>query len=579
MFYRPFPARPLKGVDILVYSLRGAGREIRTIVFAALAASLLALVTPFAIGIVFDSIIPGSDRAQLIQTVVLIAASAIAAALISLTRGYALLRLEGKMDFATQAAVWDRILNLPAAFFREFSAGDLAHRSMAIAQIRTGLTGETLTSVLAGVFSLTNVFLLFYYSPAMAVKAVGLAFVAFFATIIAGTAQYRLQRRLSDTAGKISGMVFEFIRGIAKFRVSGTEGRAFARWAAAYGAQRQISASLRRVANTLAVFNTAFPVLALCVVFSGFAVRIEQHQASVSTGVFLAFNAAFAQLTASLLSLGLGVVSILKTIPLYNRIRPIFQAQPEAGEDRADPGEISGAIEASHISFRYSSDTPMVLRDLSFSVRRGEFVAFVGASGSGKSTLFRMLLGFEKPAAGAVYYDGQDLAGLDPQEVRQQIGVVLQNGELLPGDILTNIIGSAPLTVDQAWEAARIAGMEEDIKALPMGMYTVVAEGGRGLSGGQRQRLMIARAVVRKPKIVLFDEATSALDNRTQDIVTSALDEMRVTRIVIAHRLSTIMKADRIYVLDHGTIVQTGTFDELTATEGLFSNLARRQMA
>jgi len=579
MFYRPFPTRPLTGLDILFYSLRGAGREVRTLVLSALAASLLALVTPFAIGIVFDSIIPSSDRGQLTQTVVLIAAASITAALISLTRGYALLRLEGKMDFATQAAVWDRLLNLPAAFFRDYSAGDLANRSMAIGQIRAGLTGDTLTSVLAGIFSLTNVFLLFYYSPAMAMTAIGLACIAFLATIAAGTAQYRLQRRLADTAGKISGMVFEFIRGVAKFRVSGTEGRAFARWAAAFGAQRQISASIRRVANTLSVFNTCFPVFALCVVFTGFAGRIGQGQGGLSTGTFLAFNAAFAQLTASLLALGLGAVTVLKTIPLYNRIRPIFEAQPEAGEDRADPGEISGAIEGSHLSFRYSSDTLMVLREVSFSIRPGEFVAFVGPSGSGKSTLFRMLLGFEKPASGAVYYDGQDLSGLDPQAVREQVGVVLQNGELLPGDILTNIIGSAPLTVDQAWEAARIAGMEEDIKAFPMGMYTVVAEGGRGLSGGQRQRLMIARAVVRKPKIVLFDEATSALDNRTQDIVTSALDEMRVTRIVIAHRLSTIMKADRIYVLDHGAIVQSGTFEELTAKEGLFSDLARRQVA
>ncbi|MDE3195134.1 MAG: NHLP bacteriocin export ABC transporter permease/ATPase subunit, partial [Acidobacteriota bacterium] len=579
MLYRPLPARALTGFDVLFFSLRGAGRELWTIAAAALAASLLALVTPFATGIVFDSIIPGSDRPQLTQTVVLIVAAAIASAFISLTRGYVLLRLEGKMDFAVQAAVWDRLLNLPAAFFRDFSAGDLAHRGLAIAQIRAALTGQTLTAVLAGMFSLTNVFLLFYYSPTMALWAIALAALAFVATVCAGALQLRLQHRLADVTGRITGMVFEFIAGIAKFRVSGTEGRAFARWAAAFGTQRDIATSIRRVTNSLAVFNACFPVFALCVIFGGFAGRIGARQRGLSTGDFLAFNAAFAQFVASLLALGAGAVTMLKAVPLYSRIRPLFEATPEAGEDRADPGEIMGSVEASHLAFRYSDDTPMVLRDISFAVRPGEFVAFAGASGSGKSTIFRLLLGFEKPASGAVYYDGQDLAGLDPQEVRRQVGVVLQNGQLLPGDIFTNIVGSAPLTVDQAWEAARAAGMEEDIKALPMGMYTMIAEGGRGLSGGQRQRLMIARAVVRKPRIVLFDEATSALDNRTQDIVTTALGQMHVTRIVIAHRLSTIVQADRIYVLDRGSIVQCGTFQELTNQPGLFADLVKRQMA
>ena len=200
-------------------------------------------------------------------------------------------------------------------------------------------------------------------------------------------------------------------------------------------------------------------------------------------------------------------------------------------------------------------------------------MAFVGASGSGKSTLLRLLLGFEKPLSGAIYFDGQDIAGLDIQEVRAQMGVVLQNGKLLPGDILTNIIGSSPLTVDHAWEAARMAGIEQDIKDLPMGMYTVVAEGGKGLSGGQRQRLMIARAIVGKPRIMLFDEATSALDNRTQEIVSRAMEQMstglhKVTRIVIAHRLSTIVQADRIIVLDKGLVVQTGTYEELIDQPG-----------
>ena len=232
-----------------------------------------------------------------------------------------------------------------------------------------------------------------------------------------------------------------------------------------------------------------------------------------------------------------------------------------------------------HASFRYSSDSPLVLRDVSFTIRPGEFVAFTGTSGSGKSTLIRLLLGFEQPLSGAIYYDGQDFAGLDLQEVRKQMGVVLQSGKLLAGDLLTNIVGNSPLTVEDAWDAARVSGMEEDIKALPMGMYTMVAEGGKTLSGGQRQRLMIARAVVNRPRILLLDEATSALDNRTQDIVSQALEGMRATRIVVAHRLSTIINADRIFVLDQGVIAESGTYNELLQKNGIFAELAKRQIA
>jgi ATP-binding cassette subfamily C protein len=205
-------------------------------------------------------------------------------------------------------------------------------------------------------------------------------------------------------------------------------------------------------------------------------------------------------------------------------------------------------------------------------------VAIVGASGSGKSTLFRMLLRFETPESGSIYYDRRDLATLDVQALRQQIGVVLQNGRIRAGSIHKNIVGTANLTVEEAWEAARMAGLDADIEAMPMGMQTVLGEGGGSLSGGQRQRLLIARALVRRPRILLFDEATSALDNTTQDTVSRSMDNLRSTRVVIAHRLSTIQRADWIYVMEKGQVVQQGAYRELLAQEGPFAELARRQL-
>ena len=584
IYYRPFPNQALTGAQVLMSGLKGCGRDLWVIAIMGLLASILALVAPYATGIVFDSIIPGSERDQLLQTVALIVAAAVATAFISATRSYALLRVEGKLDFNTQAALWDRLLNLPVTFFRDYSAGDLANRSLAVSQIRAVLGGTVVVSMLSGLFSVTSLVLLFYYSPMLAGLAALLAFTALAVMVAGGLVQMKLQRQVAENAGKIAGMVFEFIDGIAKFKVSGTEGRAFARWAGAFVAQKKLAASSRKITNLTAVFDAGFRVIALCLIFWAVDGQLKERGGGLSTGSFLAFNAAFGQLLAAAIALGSGVLSLLHVVPLYTRARPIFETLPEIDADKADPGELSGAIEVNHVAFRYSADTPLVLRDVSFSIRAGEFVAFVGASGSGKSTLLRLLLGFEKPLSGAIYFDGQDIAGLDIREVRTQMGVVLQNGKLLPGDILTNIIGSSPLTVDHAWEAARMAGMEQDIKDLPMGMYTVVAEGGRGLSGGQRQRLMIARAIVGKPRIMLFDEATSALDNRTQEIVSHAMEQMsagqtKVTRLVIAHRLSTIVKADRIIVLDKGMIVQTGTYDELINQEGFFANLARRQLA
>jgi ABC-type bacteriocin/lantibiotic exporter with double-glycine peptidase domain len=238
----------------------------------------------------------------------------------------------------------------------------------------------------------------------------------------------------------------------------------------------------------------------------------------------------------------------------------------------------STAKEASRLRFRYKEDLPIVLNDVSFTINPGEFVAFVGHSGSGKSTLFRLLLGFEKPESGFIHFDGLDLDDIDPQALRRQMGVVLQNGRITDGDIFTNIIGTAPLSIDDAWEAARAARLDKDIEAMPMGMHTVISEGGGGLSGGQRQRLLIARAIVHRPRILLFDEATSALDNQTQSTVSRSLEQLNATRIVIAHRLSTILHADRIFVFDQGGIVQQGTYDELMAQEGLFRDLAQRQI-
>jgi len=274
------------------------------------------------------------------------------------------------------------------------------------------------------------------------------------------------------------------------------------------------------------------------------------------------------------------LIGVNLIIPLYQRLRPILETLPEDDTSKINPRALTGSIEVSHVSFRYREDGPLVLKDVSFEIKEGDYVALVGTSGCGKSTLFRILLGFEKPETGEIYYDGQDLAKLDIRAVRRQLGVVLQNGQLMTGNILSNIIGTNHrLTIEDAWEAARMAGIEEDIREMPMGMFTIISEGAGTISGGQKQRLMIARAIVNKPRIIFFDEATSALDNKTQAIVSQSLEKLQATRVVIAHRLSTIMNCNRILVMNQGRIVEQGTYEELMAKQGVFADLAKRQLA
>jgi ATP-binding cassette subfamily C protein len=362
--------------------------------------------------------------------------------------------------------------------------------------------------------------------------------------------------------------------GIAKLRVSGSEVRAFVQWAQLFRRERSLAAKVRQIRVRATLLNTFMSVAPILVLYW---MVTNLPSASLSTGTFLAFSAAFGMFLEGGLSLALTGVSLIRLLPMWDHARPILDTVPEIDLARPHPGTLRGHIELSHVTFRYAEDGPTILHDVSLEAKPGEFIALVGPSGAGKSTLLRMLLGFDKATSGAVYYDGHDLATVDVAAVRRQIGVVLQNGRLIADDIYSNIVGTSGRSLQQAWDAACLAGMEEDLLALPMGIHTLISEGGGNLSGGQRQRLLIARALVGRPRILFFDEATSALDNRSQKVVSESLDALHATRIVVAHRLSTIIHADRIYVLEAGRVVEVGSYAELMAKGGLFYDLAKRQ--
>jgi NHLM bacteriocin system ABC transporter ATP-binding protein len=575
---RPFPQRALRWVDLLTFGLRGCGKDMLFVVLSGFAVTLLGMLMPQATAIMIDTAIPDADRGMVLQLGAALFATACGQALFQLAQGFALLRQHTTVGASIQAALWDRLLTLPVAFFRQYTIGDLQSRVMAVSTIQQRLSGTTLRTLFTSSLALLNLGLMCSYSVTLALLAGAAALVACLATVTTGVLTVRQVHALQHLTGALLGMTLQLITGVDKLRVVGAEERAFAAWGKTLSQQQRVRRCRQHIVDTLTVINAVLPTVASVGLFwCVMRVSHATESAGLSAGTFVAFHAAFGLFLRGTTSLSSTLIDFLEVATLWERARPIVVAAPEVDVGKRDPGRLTGKLALEHITFRYQERDPVVLDDVSLHADPGEFIALVGPSGSGKSTLFRLLLGFEAPQAGAIYYDDQDLARLDVWAVRRQLGTVLQHSTIMAATIFDNIAGSALITHEDAWAAARAAGLAEDIAAMPMGLHTFVSEGGRNLSGGQRQRLLIARALVGKPAIVLFDEATSALDHRTQAVVTASLERLRVTRVVIAHRLSTIQAADRIYVLVGGRVVEHGTFTELAQQAGLFTQLMAHQ--
>ncbi|MFN6566010.1 MAG: NHLP bacteriocin export ABC transporter permease/ATPase subunit [Dendronalium sp. ChiSLP03b] len=575
ILYLPLPPSVNNAFDLLRFGVKGYEKDIASILVVGIIGTVLGMVAPQATAILINHAIPDSDRILLWQIGLILFAVAFGQLAFQIAQNIITLRVESATNSTLQPAIWDRLLRLSPGFFRQYTSGDLVNRVLAVKQIHQKLSDATQRTLLSGVFALFNLVLMFVYSWQLAFVGVGLAI---FAAVVGAVSSFLLvkkSQKQQELDGAIHGLTIQLINGIAKLRVAMAEERAFAAWAKKYSQQIRLKASWQQIKDGISIFNEALPLVSSVLLF-GFAMLLLDTR--LTLGTFVAFNYALAIFIKGVTDLSNTVTDIWSIVPVWERAEPIWRSQPEFDSTKANSGQLTGRIALDRVSFRYSEHGTLTLNDVSLHAQPGEFIAIVGPSGSGKSTIFRLLLGFETPLTGSVYYDGKDLAGLDLQSVRRQLGVVLQNGKIGSGSILDNITVKALVSLEAAWEAARMAGLADDIEQMPMGMHTVISEGGTNLSGGQRQRLLIARSLVSKPKIILMDEATSALDNRTQAIVTESLAKLNATRIVIAHRLSTIRHADRIYVIDAGRVVQVGTFSELIVQEGLFARLVAQQL-
>ena len=572
-FYKPFPSKKIGVAGLLRFIAENiTSADVIMIAAATLIVTLIGFLTPKLNELLFSDVIASGSMRALTAIAIFIICVSLSALLLTTVKEMIVSRLTTRVGVSVDAAAMMRILSLPADFFKNYGSGELANRERYINLLVERLLQVIFTTGLTSLFSLAYISQIFTYAPALVAPAMFVVITTLLISVISAIVQVRISTEQMELASKESGMSYALISGIQKIKLSGAEKRAFARWSKAYSD----SAKLLYDPPTFLKVNTA---LTLAITLAGtIVIYYAAAKSGVSVSEYYAFSVAYGMISGAFTTLAGITLTAAQISPILEMVSPILTTEPEVAEEKQVVERLMGGIELNNVTFTYNENMPNVLDGISLKIRAGQYVAIVGKTGCGKSTLMRILLGFEKPQRGGVFYDGKDIERMDLKSLRRKIGSVMQSGKLFTGDIYSNIVINNPrLTLDEAWEAAEMAGFADDIRSMPMGMFTLVSEGQGGISGGQRQRLLIARAIAPKPRILMFDEATSALDNITQKIVSESLEKLKCTRIVIAHRLSTIRQCDRIIVLDKGHIVEDGSYDELINKNGFFAELVERQ--
>lgn len=574
-FYKTFPDEKLNWRHLVPFVFRDLKLDFKRILLIESVIGILSLFLPIVTGLIFQTIVPNADFGTLKQTIFILMVASVITTAFSLVEEFCVLRISFKSDILMQSALWDRVLRLPVSLLRKYNVGDLANRISGIDAVQQFLTSSMFTAVLHGTFSVISLLLMFYYDVWLALAATVLAVMAVFISFIFNLIQLRYQRPFLELQGKMGGVLFQLLTCVSKLKVAHSEKEAFSYWSTFFTKENKLSFKVHMNVIYYGLFTPFFTVLATIVIYTIAVLRGED----LPFGYFIGFSAAFGQFFGALLGMTSVINEAINILPVYERAKPFLDALPELESKGITLPALTGKIRIQNLTFKYPSEGSEVLEDISIDIHPGSFIAIVGPTGSGKSTLFRILLGFEEINNKRVFVDDVDFNLLNRRSLRKQLGVVTQNSVIIPGTIFDNITNHSPnLTLQDAFVAAENMCLLNEINNMPMGMFTWISEGGRNISVGQRQRILLARAVIQKPRILLLDEATSALDNTTQAKVHQNLAELNITKIVTSHRLSTVQNADCIYVIDQGRIIEKGTFLELQKKEGLFSNLINRQL-
>ena len=577
MFYRPLPAGKAKPADLLAIALHGSAADLVRLVIAGLPGGLIKLAPAVALGFVANHVAASGSAGALYAVAVAVAGLGLLGAMLHLLQSTAMMRLEGRSASRVEAAFWDRLMRLPPSVLHRHPSGDLAMSGMTFQNLRDGLQGVVADSLLSVVFLLPVFAVIFFYDATLGIGALVFSLASLLLTVFLGLRQISPYGRMISAGRRVAGRLFQIVGGITKLRVENAEGSAFAIWARDYREQKRAELELGGLEGHSRAFGAALPYIAAGALLLAVVTLGDRD---VPVGDFLVVYTVFIAFQSAVARLGESFGTVAATLPAFEQMRPLLSAEPETEVEGEPVDYLGGEVLFDRISFRYDPDGPLILDDVTIRARPGEFVAIAGESGAGKSTLFRLALGIDRPTAGAIYYDGRDLRHLNLKQVRRQIGAVPQSVGLHPQDLWDNVVSHHDgVATPDVWKAVGIAEMEEQIKAMPMGLMTMVGTSGAVLSGGESQRVTIARSVIGSPRIMMFDEATNWLDNESQAKVMQNLTALTSTRVVIAHRLSTLEQADRIYVLQAGKVVQSGSFKDLMEVDGVFRELVRRQVA
>ncbi len=572
-FYIPLPEGKISGRDIFEYIIKSLSVwDFISVAGATALATVIAMTVPAMTKLIFSGLIPSGSFNLIFPVFVLLVLSLLSNYIITAVRSLSVNVVNVRAGSALQSAAMAKVMAMPVSFFRDYSPGEIVSRLSGMDMLTSSAVSAVVSSGLTGVFSIIYIFQINKFAPSLVLPAITVLALQAVLSVICVIINTKRADIKMQKSGKLSGLTLSIFRGIQKIRFTGAEKRIFAKWADQYSEIAEIDYKPPKILLYSSAISALISSLGFAVIYYAAAVN------SVPQANYMAFNSSYGMVSGAFVSL----IGIAETIaqfgPVFNMIKPILETAPEIDSGKKIVESLGGKITVSHVSFRYSEEGPDILDDISLEIKPGEYVGIVGSTGSGKSTLMRIMLGFEKPVKGAVYYDDRDMSSLSVRSLRRKIGTVLQHGQISPGSIFTNLTVSKPdLTEKEAWEALEMAFLAEDVKNMPMKLYTILSEGSGGISGGQKQRLLIARALVGKPKIIFMDEATSALDNIAQAHTVKALDSLDCTRIVIAHRLSTIRNCGRIIMLDGGKIAEEGTYEELISKNGKFAALVERQ--
>ena len=573
VFYRPLPSHKLTLREYFKFFRKSVRlMDFVWVTIFSIVATAVGMLLPYIMKMLTGEVVQNANYEAFRTVAIYLVGAGLGFILIKSSQAFMNARIAIKIEKLMQEATMMRLMSLPPSFFKKYSTGELVARFTSVSALSQLIFNGVFLTFLSTLMSLAYMTQIVQFTPYLVLPVVLILVITTIFNVLVSLIQIKVSRKQMRLSAKENGTSYAIISGIQKIRLAGAEKRAFAKWANDYAKSSRPLYNPPLIIRLSAAISLAIGLIGQIIIY------VIASKNSIDVSSFMAFTASFGSLSAAASSASEISNTLARVRPVLDMARPILEAEEEDNRDKKIIETLKGNIKLDHLTFRYDENERNILEDINLEIHEGEYVGVVGKTGCGKSTLVRLLLGFEKPTEGTIYYDKNDISTLNLQSLRSKIGSVTQNGGIFHADIMSNILITAPhLKEEDAWEAATTAGIASDIREMPMKMKTVISEGQGGISGGQKQRIMIARAIVNKPKVLIFDEATSALDNVTQNNIAESINKLNCTRIVIAHRLSTIKHCDRIIYMEDGKIMESGNYEELIAKKGKFFELVERQ--